>query len=200
MEVPLTKNDSLCLALFFQSLYCNRLCNNSRMSTNYSAVLIFHSSTEVLTAFICTFRHFSTFAFYLLVIFYWPSSFIIHCFCTSLFAVYVETFTQSDYHRLALQKLEECPVAMESLGAPPLRVYNIHLTDRQNCVDPQRAQVLWRGKPSIGTFTWLFQHCCTLCIVLQIKIPVTGSKTGGYLYTSSIRDPDTNRWVQWKWW
>ncbi|KAM8727166.1 cytochrome c oxidase assembly factor 1 homolog [Acanthopagrus latus] len=79
-----------------------------------------------------------------------------------------KTFTQSDYHRLALQKLEECPVAMESLGAPPLRVYNIHLTDRQNCVDPQRA---------------------------QIKIPVTGSKTGGYLYTSSIRDPDTNRWT-----
>uniref|UniRef100_A0A671UCN0 Cytochrome C oxidase assembly factor 1 n=1 Tax=Sparus aurata TaxID=8175 RepID=A0A671UCN0_SPAAU len=76
-----------------------------------------------------------------------------------------KTFTQSDYHRLALLKLEECPIAMESLGAPPLRVYNIHLTDRYNCIDPQRA---------------------------QIKIPVTGSKTGGYLYTSSIRDPDTN--------
>ncbi|XP_073347156.1 cytochrome c oxidase assembly factor 1 homolog [Pagrus major] len=76
-------------------------------------------------------------------------------------------FAQSDYHRLALQKLEACPVAMESLGAPPLKVYNIHLTDRHNCVDPHRA---------------------------QIKIPVTGSKDGGYLYTSSIRDPDTNRW------
>lgn len=39
-------------------------------------------------------------------------------------------------------------------------------------------------------------HLCTwLCIMLQIKIPVTGSKTGAYLYTSSIRDPDTNRWV-----
>ncbi|XP_059199969.1 cytochrome c oxidase assembly factor 1 homolog isoform X2 [Centropristis striata] len=57
-------------------------------------------------------------------------------------------FVESDYHRLALQKLEACPLAMERLGAPPLK----------------------------------------------IKIPVTGSETGGYLYTSSIRDPDTNRW------
>ncbi|XP_034744506.1 cytochrome c oxidase assembly factor 1 homolog isoform X1 [Etheostoma cragini] len=76
-------------------------------------------------------------------------------------------FAGSDYHRLALQELEACPVAMESLGAPPLKVHNIHLSDRNNRIDQHTA---------------------------QIKIPVTGSKTGGYLYTSSIRDPDTNRW------
>ncbi|XP_040000092.1 cytochrome c oxidase assembly factor 1 homolog isoform X2 [Xiphias gladius] len=76
-------------------------------------------------------------------------------------------FSGSDYHRLALQKLESCPVAMESLGVPPLKVYNIHLTDRHNRVDQDTA---------------------------QIKIPVTGAKSGGYLYTSSIRDPITNRW------
>ncbi|XP_070775580.1 cytochrome c oxidase assembly factor 1 homolog [Enoplosus armatus] len=76
-------------------------------------------------------------------------------------------FVESDYHRLAVQKLDACPVAMESLGAPPLKVHNIHLTDRHNCVAQHTA---------------------------QMKIPVTGSKTGGYLYTSSIRDPDTNRW------
>ncbi|XP_034412129.1 cytochrome c oxidase assembly factor 1 homolog isoform X3 [Cyclopterus lumpus] len=76
-------------------------------------------------------------------------------------------FVESDYHRLALQKLEACPVAMESLGAPPLKVHNIHLTDRNNRIDQRTA---------------------------QIKIPVTGSETGGYLYTSSIQDPDTNRW------
>ncbi|XP_071348055.1 cytochrome c oxidase assembly factor 1 homolog isoform X3 [Trachinotus anak] len=73
----------------------------------------------------------------------------------------------SAYHRLALQKLEECPVAMETLGAPPLKVYNIHLSDRHNRMDRDTA---------------------------QMKIPVTGSNTGGYLYVSSVRDPDTNRW------
>ncbi|XP_060908925.1 cytochrome c oxidase assembly factor 1 homolog [Labrus mixtus] len=76
-------------------------------------------------------------------------------------------FSESDYHQMALQKLEDCPVAMESLGAPPLKVHNIHLTDRHNRVDLHAS---------------------------QIKIPVTGSKNGGYLYTSSIRDSDTNRW------
>ncbi|XP_075935227.1 cytochrome c oxidase assembly factor 1 homolog isoform X2 [Anarhichas minor] len=81
-------------------------------------------------------------------------------------------FVESDYHRLALQKLEACPVAMESLGAPPLKVHNIHVTDTNNRIDQHTAQV----------------HRCL------IKIPVTGSQTGGYLYTSSIQDPDTNRW------
>ncbi|XP_026229371.1 cytochrome c oxidase assembly factor 1 homolog [Anabas testudineus] len=76
-------------------------------------------------------------------------------------------FAQSDYHRLALHKLEACPVAMQNLGAPPLRVHNIHLTDRSNRVDQHTA---------------------------QMKIPVTGTKTGGYLYIFSIRDPDTNSW------
>ncbi|KAM8851123.1 cytochrome c oxidase assembly factor 1 homolog isoform 1-T2 [Spinachia spinachia] len=76
-------------------------------------------------------------------------------------------FAESDYHRLALEKLKECPVAMHSLGAPPLKVHNIHLTDRDNRINQHTA---------------------------QIKIPVTGSETGGYLYTSSIQDPDTNRW------
>ncbi|XP_070701620.1 cytochrome c oxidase assembly factor 1 homolog [Pempheris klunzingeri] len=76
-------------------------------------------------------------------------------------------FAQSDYHSLPLQRLEACPVAMESLGAPPLKVHNIHLTDQSNRVDQHTA---------------------------QIKIPVSGSNTGGYLYTSSVRDPDTNRW------
>ncbi|XP_077471960.1 cytochrome c oxidase assembly factor 1 homolog [Stigmatopora argus] len=76
-------------------------------------------------------------------------------------------FAQSDYHKLALQKLEECTIAMESLGAPPLKIHNLHLTDKDNRIDQQIA---------------------------KLKIPVTGSKTGGYLYTSSIRDPNTNRW------
>ncbi|XP_042354052.1 cytochrome c oxidase assembly factor 1 homolog [Plectropomus leopardus] len=86
--------------------------------------------------------------------------------CT-MYYLLQKRFVESDYHRLALQRLEACPVAMESLGAPPLKVHNIHLTDRDNRIDQRTA---------------------------QLKIPVTGSHTGGYLYTSSIRDADTNRW------
>ncbi|XP_061746505.1 cytochrome c oxidase assembly factor 1 homolog [Nerophis ophidion] len=77
-------------------------------------------------------------------------------------------FAESDYHKLAVQKLEECTVAMESLGAPPLKVHNIHLSDRDNRVDHHTA---------------------------QIKIPVSGSRTGGYLYSTSSREPgNNNRW------
>ncbi|KAM9718937.1 cytochrome c oxidase assembly factor 1 homolog [Menidia menidia] len=76
-------------------------------------------------------------------------------------------FSEADYFRLAVQELEACPSAMESLGAPPLKVHNLHLTDAHNRIHPRAA---------------------------QIKIPVTGSKTGGYLYTSSSREPDTHRW------
>ncbi|XP_076018410.1 cytochrome c oxidase assembly factor 1 homolog [Genypterus blacodes] len=76
-------------------------------------------------------------------------------------------FADSDYHKLALQKLETCPLAMDSLGAPPLKVHNIHLSDKFNRVDQYTA---------------------------QMKIPVTGSKSGGYLFTASIRDALTKQW------
>ncbi|KAM3604920.1 uncharacterized protein V6R79_018021 [Siganus canaliculatus] len=75
-------------------------------------------------------------------------------------------FAESDYHKMAVQKLEASPVALEFLGSP-LKVHNIHLTDKSNRIDQHTA---------------------------QLKIPVTGSKSGGYLYTSSIRNPH-NRWI-----
>lgn len=58
-----------------------------------------------------------------------------------LSVVSLEKFAESDYHRLALQQLETCPRAMETLGAPPLKVHNIRLTDRYNRVDQHTAQV-----------------------------------------------------------
>ncbi|KAM7401452.1 hypothetical protein PAMA_005587 [Pampus argenteus] len=85
----------------------------------------------------------------------------------TMYCLLQKKFTESDYHRLALQQLEACPVAMVSLGAPPLKVHNIHLTDRYNCMNQHTA---------------------------QIKIPVTGSQTGGYLYSYSVREPNTDRW------
>lgn len=79
--------------------------------------------------------------------------FLASCFCSLTYiilsAVYLENFAASDYHRLALQELEACPVAMESLGAPPLKVHNIHLTDRYNRVDKHTAQVLSFRRASV---------------------------------------------------
>ncbi|XP_075935193.1 cytochrome c oxidase assembly factor 1 homolog isoform X1 [Anarhichas minor] len=113
-------------------------------------------------------------------------------------------FVESDYHRLALQKLEACPVAMESLGAPPLKVHNIHVTDTNNRIDQHTAQGCHREKATSASGRGggrNKERSCTSCCspwrlldIAAIKIPVTGSQTGGYLYTSSIQDPDTNRW------
>lgn len=68
------------------------------------------------------------------------------------FSVQLETFAQSDYHTLAVQSLEACPAAMKSLGAPPLKIHNIHLTDRDNRVDQHTAQVLWSPNKLISLF------------------------------------------------
>jgi hypothetical protein len=90
---------------------------------------------------------------------------------------------------------------MDSLGAPPLKVHNIHLSDRHNRVEPYTAEVaLWGSFLLYGNQLGaspalpLSITVCKILILLfmfQIKIPVTGSKDGGYLYTSSVRDPQT---------
>lgn len=90
---------------------------------------------------------FSTFTYDFITPFLFVSCFLPFCLLLQL-----EKFVESDYHRLALQKLEACPVAMESLGAPPLKVHNIHLTDRNNHVDQHTAQVLCFRKSSKFVF------------------------------------------------
>ncbi|MCI4377891.1 hypothetical protein PGIGA_G00208810 [Pangasianodon gigas] len=87
--------------------------------------------------------------------------------CGVMYYLMQKNFAKSEYYRSAVEQLNDHSTAMANLGAPPLKLHNIHLTDRYNRVDHSIA---------------------------QLKIPVTGSKTGGYLYTTSIRDAIMNRW------
>lgn len=54
---------------------------------------------------------------------------------------HVENFAQAEYYRLALEHLNGHSTAMSCLGAPPLKVHNLHLSDRYNRMDHTRAQV-----------------------------------------------------------
>ncbi|XP_058249887.1 cytochrome c oxidase assembly factor 1 homolog [Hemibagrus wyckioides] len=87
--------------------------------------------------------------------------------CGMMYYLMQKNFAKSEYYQSAVEQLNDHSTAMANLGAPPLKIHNIHLTDRYNRVD----------------------HA-----IAQLKIPVTGPKTGGYLYTASSRDAVMNRW------
>lgn len=61
------------------------------------------------------------------------------CHGSCLFCL--ENFAKSEYYRLAVEQLNDHSPAMANLGAPPLKIHNIHLTDRYNRIDHNIAQV-----------------------------------------------------------
>ncbi|KAM6202377.1 cytochrome c oxidase assembly factor 1 homolog [Rhynchocyon petersi] len=86
--------------------------------------------------------------------------------CALVYYLIQKMFSKTSYYQLALEHLHSHPEALEALG-PPVSIHYLHLTDRLNFIDIADA---------------------------QLKIPVSGSNSEGYLYVSSSRDAPFKRW------
>uniref|UniRef100_A0A8C5PCD3 Cytochrome c oxidase assembly factor 1 n=1 Tax=Leptobrachium leishanense TaxID=445787 RepID=A0A8C5PCD3_9ANUR len=88
--------------------------------------------------------------------------------CGLMYYFMQKTFAKKEYYMSAIEKLNSKADALDVLGAPPLKIHYLRLTDKYNLVNPSAA---------------------------QIKIPVSGTISAGYLYVKSDRDSLNKRWT-----
>ncbi|XP_056340747.1 cytochrome c oxidase assembly factor 1 homolog isoform X1 [Oenanthe melanoleuca] len=101
--------------------------------------------------------------------------------CIVMYNLMQKSFARTQYYQQALEQLNSNADALEALGAPPLKVHNIRLTDGSNRVDTERARV------TLG-------RRCHRAASRQIKLPVSGTKSAGYLCINSEMDHSRQCW------
>ncbi|XP_072268256.1 cytochrome c oxidase assembly factor 1 homolog [Pyxicephalus adspersus] len=87
--------------------------------------------------------------------------------CAAMYYMIQKSFSKKEYYTKAIEMLESQSSALETIGAPPLKVHFLNLADKSNHVDKSSAKV---------------------------KIPVSGSLLAGNLCSSAVRDHVNQRW------